>query len=59
MGVTLIFSCIRRLMPFFRFKILYFNIFGGRGGGVQKNEYFWGYEDFVDIFGGHDRIGLY
>ena len=25
---------------------LNFNIFGG----FQKNEYFWGYEDFVDIF---------
>ena len=29
-------------------KILNFNIFGG----FQKTEYFWGYEDFVDIFGG-------
>ena len=27
-------------------KILNFNIFGG----FQKNEYVWGYEDFVDIF---------
>ena len=32
----------------FWFKILNFNIFGG----FQKNEYFLGYEDFVDIFGG-------
>ena len=24
----------------------------------QKNEYFWGYEDFVDIFWGHHKIGL-
>ena len=31
--------------------ILNFNIFGG----FQKNEYFWGYEDFVDIFGGSSR----
>ena len=30
----------------FWFKILNFNIFGG----FQFNEYFWGYEDFVDIF---------
>ena len=31
---------------FFWFKILNFNIFWG----FQKTEYFWGYEDFVDIF---------
>ena len=40
---------------FLGFKILNFNIFfffffGRGGGGVQKTEYFWGYEDFVDIF---------
>ena len=23
--------------------------------GFQKNEYFWGYEDFVDIFGGSSQ----
>ena len=33
-------------------------------GGFQKNEYFFGYEDFVNIFGGgggggHHKIGLY
>ena len=28
------------------------------GGGGQKHEYILGYEDFVDIFGGHDKIGL-
>ena len=27
--------------------------------GFQKNKYFWGYEDFVDIFWGHHIIGLY
>ena len=27
--------------------------------GFQKNEYFWGYEDFVDIFGVYHIIGLY
>ena len=27
--------------------------------GFQKTEYFWGYEDFVDIFGSHHKIGLY
>ena len=44
-------------------KILNFNILGG----FQENEYFLGYEDFVDIFfflggggwGGHHKIGLY
>ena len=36
---------------FFWFKILSFNIFGG----FQKNEYFWGYEDFVDIFWGSSQ----
>ena len=25
----------------------------------QKTEDFWGYEDFVDIFLGHYKIGLY
>ena len=37
-GGTLIFLHIRRLGPFFGFKIRNFNIFGG----FQKNEYFWG-----------------
>ena len=36
------------------FKILNFNIVGG----FQKNEYFCGNEDYVDIFGGHHKIGL-
>ena len=39
---------------FLGFKILNFNIFGG----FEKNEYFWGYKDFVDIFWGHHKIGL-
>ena len=33
------------------FKMLNFNIFGG----FQKTEYFWGYEDFVDIFEGSSQ----
>ena len=41
----MIFSCIR-------FSC---NVFGG----FQKNKYFFGYEDFVDIFWGHHKIGLY
>ena len=45
-GGTLIFSYIHRLGPFFGGRILNFNIFGG----FQKNEYFFGYEHFVDIF---------
>ena len=36
---------MRRLGSFIWFKILNFNIFGG----FQKNKYFLGYEDFVDI----------
>ena len=40
---------------FWGFKILNFNIFGG----FQNTEYFWGYEDFVDIFWGHHKIGVY
>ena len=40
---------------FLGFKILNFIIFGG----FQKNEYFLRYEDFVDIFWGHHKIGLY
>ena len=47
-------SYIRRLESFFcggGVKILNFNIFWG----FQKNEYFWGYEDFVDIFWGSSQ----
>ena len=50
-GGTLIFSHIRKLGLFFGFKTLNFNILGG----FQKNEYFLGYEDFVDIFGGSSQ----
>ena len=53
-GGTLVFSYIRRLGSFFGFKSLNFNIFLG----FQKNEYFWGYVDFVDIFWGHHDIRL-
>ena len=53
-GGTPIVSYKRRLGPFLRFKkILNFNILGG----FQKNEHFWGYEDFVDIFWGHHKTG--
>ena len=45
-GGTLIFSCIRRLGPFFWGQIFEFQYFLG----FQKNEYFFGYENFVDIF---------
>ena len=50
-GGSLIFSYIRRLGPFFGFKILNFNIFWG----FQKNKYFWGYENLVDIFWGSSQ----
>ena len=50
MGVTLIFSYMCR-----GFKIFNFNIFGG----FQKNEEFFGHEDYVDIFGGHHKIGIF
>ena len=54
-GGTLIFSYIRRLGSFFLWvKFLNFNIFGG----FQKNEYFLGCENFVDIFWGHPINGL-
>ena len=45
-GGTLIFSYIRRLGPFLGVKFWNFNIFWG----FQKNEYFFGYKNFVDIF---------
>ena len=49
-GGALIFSYIRRLRSFLGgSKILNFNILG----------VFRGYEDFVDILGGHHKIGLY
>ena len=60
-GGTLIFSYIHRLRSFLGFRILKFNylFFFGGGGGVQKNECFFEYEEFVDIFWGHHKIGLY
>ena len=65
-GATLIFSYIRRPGPFFFFLFFFL---GGGGGvqnlefqyfwGVQKNEYFLGYENFVDkIFWGHHKTRL-
>ena len=50
---TLIFSYISRLGPSFGLKILNFNIFGifRKMNGLE-------YEDFVDIFVGHNKIGL-
>ena len=50
-GGTLVFHTYVGPDHFWGFKILNFNIFGG----FQKNEYFWGYEDFVDIFGGSSQ----
>ena len=47
-GGTVIFSYIRKLRPFWGFKI--FNILGG----FQKNEYFWGMK-FLWIFFGSSQ----
>ena len=47
-GGTLVFSHIRRLGLFFGVQNSEFQYFWG----FQKNEYFFGYEDFVDIFFG-------
>ena len=49
-GVTLIFSCIRRLWLFFGVQNFDFFFLGGGEGGV---------DDFVDIFWGHHTIELY
>ena len=49
------FSYIRRLGSFWGVQNFAFQYFFG----FEKNDYFWGYEDFVDIFGGHHKIGLY
>ena len=64
-GGTLIFSYIRRLGlrlgSFFVVQILnfiIFYIFFRGGGGVRKMNIFW-YLYFLDIFGGHHKIGLY
>ena len=54
-GVLLYFHAYVGSGCFWGFKILNFNILGG----FQKTEYFWGYEDFVDIFGGHHKIRPY
>ena len=45
-GGGTLFSYLPRFGSFLGFRILNFNILGF----FQKNEYFWGYEDFVDIF---------
>ena len=50
-GGTLIFSYIRRLGPFFWVQNFNFDIFWG----FQKNKYFLGYENFVDIFLGSSQ----
>ena len=54
-GGTLNFLYIRRLGLFFWVQNFEFQYFWG----FSKNKYFLGYEDFVDIFGGHHKIGLY
>ena len=63
--VTLIFSYIRGLRPFWGFTILNFNILGGGGGGFRKINILWDMENLlIYIFfsggggGGHQKIGL-
>ena len=53
-GGTLIFSHIRRLGPFFGFKILNFNIFGF----FIKMNIFGGMKILWICFWGHHKIGL-
>ena len=53
-GVLPIFSHIPRRKLFFGVQNFEFYFLG-----FQKNEYSFGYEDFVDIFGGYHKIGLY
>ena len=55
MGVLCYFHTYVGSGHFLGLKILNFNIFFGH----QKNEYSCGYEDFVVIFGGSPKIGLY
>ena len=45
-GGTLVFSYIPWLVSFFGVQNFDFQYFWG----FQKNKFFWGYEDFVDIF---------
>ena len=42
----------------FIFFFFFFFFFWGGGGGGQKSEYYFGHEDFVDIFGDHYTTGL-
>ena len=51
----MLFSHIRRLGLFFGVQNSEFQYFWG---GFIKMNIFWGYEDFVDILGGHHKIGL-
>ena len=50
-GSALIYSYIRRLESFFWVQNIEFQYIWG----FQKNEYFLGYEDFVNIFWGHHK----
>ena len=66
-GVTLIFSYIRRLGPFFgvqNFEFQYFFLFlfffFGWGWGVGfRKMIFWNMKILLIFFGGHHKIGLY
>ena len=55
-GGTLIFSYVRRVVSFFGVQNFEFQY---SLGFFRKKYYFLGYEDFVDIFWVHHKIGLY
>ena len=57
-GTLILFDTCVGSGHFWRVKIFELHYFFGGGGGGSKILIFWVYEDFVDIFGAHDKIGL-
>ena len=57
-GYSDIFVYTLKARVFFGFKILNFIILGGFFS-EKIIGYFWGYEDFVNIFWSHHKVGLY
>ena len=45
----------KNLSFFYLFILFFFIFFFLGGGGVRKNEYFRGYDEIVDIFGGSSQ----
>ena len=54
-GDTLTISYIRRLGSFLGVQNCEYQYFWG----FSEKQFFGGYEDFVDVFCGHHKIGLY